>query len=150
MPMHRGLAHSIVTVALLAGATACIAATGPNERAYETSLDRWRSSGLVNYRYKSAISCFCGADFIEPVTITVRNGVVTSVTDRVTGAARSSAGRFSIDSLFALVATEIRERPNRLQVTYDAILRYPRTLTYGTPENDGGGYITADSVVAIP
>jgi hypothetical protein len=58
--------------------------------------------------------------------------------------------RQPIDSIFAAAAREIAVRPGRLQVTYDPILGYPRTLTFGTPENDGGGYIAVDSVRALP
>jgi hypothetical protein len=148
--MRSRLPHALVALLVLATAAACTSATGPSERSLAASRERWRQAGLVNYRYRGSISCFCGGDFVAPVTVTVRNGTVTAVADRATGAARSLNGRTTIDSLFSLVANEIRERPNRLQVTYDAGLGYPRTLTYGTPENDGGGYITADSVVAIP
>ena len=58
--------------------------------------------------------------------------------------------RQSVDSVFLAAATEIMVRPDRLHVTYDVSLGYPRTLTYGTPENDGGGYISVDSVRAVP
>jgi hypothetical protein len=149
MPLTLSTSRSPVLWMLL-GVLACTSATSPDERAFADALARWRGNGPANYSYRSSIGCYCPPDYIAPVTITVRNGVVESVTDRATGAARALAGRTTIDSLFSLVATEIRVRPERLKVTYDATAGYPRSLTYGTPENDGGGYISADSLVAIP
>jgi Family of unknown function (DUF6174) len=137
-----------VSVLSLSAALACSGATEP-ELQFDEALARWRRSGLINYSFRSAVSCFCPVEFTLPMTVTVRNGQVVQVADRATGAARPLTYRASIDSLFAAVAREIRDRPERLQVTYDEALGFPRSLTYGTPENDGGGYIKADSVQAL-
>ncbi|MBI3792459.1 MAG: hypothetical protein HY275_16480 [Gemmatimonadetes bacterium] len=147
--MTAGLARFVLGTTALA-LSACGTVSEPGPLSFADAMARWRATGPANYSYRSAVSCFCLSDFTNPVTITVRAGVVVAVEDRATGAARPTAGRTTIDSLFAVVATEIRDRPQRLQVTYDPVLGYPRSLTYGTPENDGGGFIVADSLVAIP
>jgi hypothetical protein len=49
-----------------------------------------------------------------------------------------------------MVRQELIARPSRLEVEYDPALGYPRRLKYGTPENDGGGFIYLDSVVVAP
>ena len=111
---------------------------------------RWNSAGLSNYRFRSSVSCFCLDQYTRPMRVTVRQGQVTEVVDIATGTARPLAYRQPVDSIFALIRTEIAERPERLQVTYDHSLGFPRRLTYGIRETDGGGDITIDSVQAIP
>lgn len=127
----------------------CTMSTAP-KRDFDSAYRLWRSSGLVNYTFKSTVLCFCGPEYTAPMTVTVRGGAVISVVDRSTGAVRPLNYRQSVDSVFSAAATEIMVRPDRLHVTYDVSLGYPRTLTYGTPENDGGGYISVDSVRAVP
>ena len=111
---------------------------------------RWKKAKLTNYSFISAVSCFCLEDYARPLRVTVRQGRVTAVFDVRTGAARPVSYRQPMDSIFAMVRLEIVERPERLNVSYDEALGFPRTLTYGTPENDGGGTITIDSVLTIP
>jgi Family of unknown function (DUF6174) len=118
--------------------------------ALSKAQSQWRGAGLSSYQFRSSVSCFCGDEYRGPLRVTVRQGRVTAVVDIATGASRPLTYRQPVDSVFGLVRTEIAERPNRLQVTYDPSLGFPKTLTYGTPENDGGGYITIDSVQAIP
>lgn len=137
---------------LLLGAALLFGCAGSTEaeQEFENALGRWRRAGLVNYSYRSTVSCFCASEYIIPMTVTVRNGAVVSVVDRATGASRPLTYRVTIDSLFSTAAEEIRVRPERLQVTYDVALGFPRSLTYGTPENDGGGFIRADSLAVVP
>lgn len=111
---------------------------------------RWNGAGLSNYRFLSSVSCECLYEYSRPLRVTVRQGQVTEVVDIATGTARPLAYRQPVDSIFALIRTEIAERPERLQVTYDHSLGFPRRLTYGIRETDGGGDITIDSVQAIP
>ena len=111
---------------------------------------RWRNANLTNYSFISGVSCECLPDYATRLRVTVRQGRVTVVSDVRTGAARPVTYRQTMDSIFAKVRQEIEERPERLNVVYDATLGFPHTLTYGTPENDGGGTITVDSVLAIP
>ena len=141
-------AYALIVLLSVSG-SACSSSTDA-ERDFEAAFARWHRAGLVNYAFKSTVLCFCGPDLTVPMTVTVRNGVVVSVVDRATGAAKPLTYRTSIDSLFSRTAEEIRVRPGRLMVTYDAALGFPRSLTYGTPENDAGGTITADSVAVVP
>lgn len=141
---------SLALSGVLSLAASACSSQSDAERDFDRAQTRWHRAGLVNYSYKNTVVCFCGPDATVPMTVTVRNGVVVRVVDRVTGATKPLTYRTSIDSLFSQVAEEIRVRPGRLQVTYDAVLGFPRSLTYGTPENDGGGFITADSVAVVP
>ena len=112
--------------------------------------ERWQRAGLTNYSFISSVSCFCSREYVAPMRVTVRQGQVTDVVDIGTGASRPLTYRQPVESIFGLVQVEIRERPERLEVSYDRTLGFPRTLTTGTPENDAGGRITIDSVRAIP
>ena len=107
---------------------------------------RWRSAGLTSYRYVHGVSCFCA--YVGPALVTVRSGQVVQVVSRTDNTEMPVTSRQGIDSLFAFVRQELQRDPAHLVVTYDAALGYPRTVKWGTPENDGGGYISADSVVA--
>ena len=41
--------------------------------------DRWERSGITDYDYMGAWSCFCPQEYLADVAVTVRGGVVTSV-----------------------------------------------------------------------
>ena len=41
--------------------------------------DRWERSGITDYDYTGAWSCFCPQEYLAEVAVTVRGGVVTSV-----------------------------------------------------------------------
>ncbi len=82
--------------------------------------------------------------------VTVRQGRVTAVSDVATGAARPLEYRQPIDSLFALVRTELLERPELLATEFDSKLGFPTLISYGDRAVDGGGVISIAEVVAIP
>ena len=108
---------------------------------------RWRESGFASYRYVSQVSCFCGS--VGFADVTVLNGAVTSVVRRSDGVSEPVRNRQSIDSLFAFVRREIDRQPERLRVSYDATLGFPSEIYWGTPENDGGGFIGSTEVQGL-
>ncbi len=108
---------------------------------------RWRERGLASYRYVSTVSCFCGS--VGAADVTVINGVVTSVVRRSDGVTDVTPSRAPIDSLFSFIRQELERRPERLSVTYDRALGYPRSIQWGTPENDDGGFIGAERLEAL-
>jgi Family of unknown function (DUF6174) len=108
---------------------------------------RWRESGFTSYRYVSRVSCFCAS--IGDADVTVLNGAVISVVRRSDGVSEPTRYRQSIDSLFAFVRREIDRQPERLRVSYDATLGYPLAIYWGTPENDGGGFIGSSEVQGL-
>jgi hypothetical protein len=140
---------------VLLGSTSGACATDPTG-AVPTALSlsaaerRWHDAAMANYSYVGVIGCFCLDEYVGPLRATVRQGRVTEVVDVQTGAARPLTFRKPIDSLFAMVRTEISVRPERLRITFDKRLGYPSSLTYGTPENDGGGTITVSEVSRLP
>ncbi len=148
---HIGRRHLLVRhAALFFGVIAGCSGGTEAEQDFDKALTRWRRAALVNYSFRRTVSCFCVPEYTFPMTVTVRNRAVVSVVDRATGAVRPLNYGLSIDSLFNIAAEEIHLRPERLQVTYDVALGFPRNLTYGTPENDGGGFIRVDSLTVVP
>lgn len=120
------------------------------EVAFERALARWRSAGMSSYSFKSSVICYCPIEYRDPRTVTVRNGAVVAVTNRLTGASESVGSRVSIDSLFILIRSELEARPANPQIEYDAGLGYPRSVKLGMPETDAGSFVFADSVVFLP
>ncbi len=108
---------------------------------------RWRERGFASYRYVSQVSCFCGS--VGFADVTVLNGAVTSVVRRSDGVSEPVRNRQSIDSLFAFIRREIDRQPERLRVAYDPTLGYPLEIYWGTPENDGGGFVGSTEVQGL-
>jgi Family of unknown function (DUF6174) len=115
----------------------------------DSAAQKWQRAGLQSYTFESAVSCYCPLEYIGPHLVTVRGGLIASVVRKSTGAPVPLDFRQPIDSVFAFLRREQATRPQNLTVTYDAVLGYPRTVKYGTPENDAGGFITIDSLREI-
>ncbi|MES3035216.1 MAG: DUF6174 domain-containing protein [Gemmatimonadota bacterium] len=108
---------------------------------------RWRDRGFTSYRFISGIYCFCGS--VGEAEVTVLDGSVVSVVLLADGSSLPTRSRQSVDSLFAFVRRELDRLPERLTVRYDPMLGYPSRIDWGTPENDGGGSITARQVSGL-
>ncbi|MCC7052392.1 MAG: hypothetical protein IT355_03935 [Gemmatimonadaceae bacterium] len=114
---------------------------------FEAAESRWRSAGITSYRYVHSLSCFCVTHGSAEVTVIA--GQVVRVVSREDGADEPVAYRPAVDSLFAFVRQQLRDDPGHLTVAYDPALGYPRQVKWGTPENDAGGFVGADSLVAL-
>jgi hypothetical protein len=112
--------------------------------------EKWKAAAYSNYSFKSTIDCFCRDTYRGPMLVTVRLDRVIAVVDVATGEARPLDDRQPIDSLFAIVRTELRERPDLLTAAFDRKLGFPTLISYGDRAVDGGGVISVSEVVAIP
>jgi hypothetical protein len=126
--------------------TACSDTSEPNE-IFSDAEDRWESASYSSYVFTAERSCFCTEEGRGPVRVTVQNGAVTSVVMIATGAAVQQDVWFTIDGLFDLIREQLQVLPDRVDAEYHSTLGYPTKLTYGTPENDGGGIIFVRDVV---
>ena len=133
-------------LALMFAVTACSDSSEPND-VFANAEDRWEDASYASYTFTAERSCFCTEEGRGPVRITVRNSVVTSVVMISTGAAVDPSVWFTIDGLFDLIREQLDVLPSRLDAEYDATLGYPTKVTYGTPENDGGGIIFVRDLV---
>ena len=82
-------------------------------------------------------------EFATQKTVSVRRGRVVDVRDIDTGVRRPLSYRQPIDSLFALLRREAAS-PWSVEVEFDERLGYPRRISYGRQEVDGGGIIAIE------
>ena len=88
---------------------------------------RWERAGLVNYDYTGAWICFCPADYIATAAVSVRDGVVTSVSSAEPGIRDIPVPeRFiPIADLFKLLQDAIDRGAHGIDVNYDEQYAYP-------------------------
>ena len=119
---------------MLPGVASCSITTATARSGDERDLlrhrQRWASAGIRDYEFEFRRGCFCPTEATEPVRITVRGGVVASVTRTRDGQpAASNVGPWpTVDSLFDDVQRRIDQNAERLEVEYDATFGYPRSI----------------------
>ena len=93
--------------------------------------DRWERSGITDYDYTGAWSCFCPQEYLAEVAVTVRGGVVTSVEfagEEFTVAPPLPERFVPVEELFALLQDAVRRNAARIEVSYDERYGYPTEL----------------------
>ena len=109
----------------------------------------WVALGINDYRFQMQATCFCGGDFIRPVLIEVRGGVVSKVWDLQTTKPIADKRLFpTITTLFDDAIAE-RSRGGRVRVTYNRASGIPVWLEVGTLENDAGVGYRVGGFIAI-
>jgi hypothetical protein len=104
-------------------------------------VQRQRFQDVVgdDYSYTFQLSCFCTPEAVQPVRITVRNGVITSATMLESGAPATppADGFRTVPQLFDRIEAAMRDLEkgvvDDVRVEYDAALGYPREF-YLDPE----------------
>lgn len=89
---------------------------------------KWLSGGIQDYQYTFQWSCYCFDDYVKPVIIFVRSGVVISVRYVDSGAPVDSSNfdRYrTVVSLFDLLQEAIDNRAYYLSISYDPELGFP-------------------------
>jgi hypothetical protein len=119
---------------LLVGLTSC-SITGPSGRTGDElelarNRQRWASARISDYEFDFQRSCFCGPEATQPVHIVVRQNAIVSVVRTSDGQPASSNYTVwpRIDELFLDVQQRLEQHIDRLDVTYDATLGYPRSI----------------------
>ena len=93
--------------------------------------DRWERSGITDYDYTGAWSCFCPQEYLAEVAVTVRGGVVTSVEfagEEFTVAPPLPERFVPVEELFALLQDAVTRNAARIEVSYDERYGYPTEL----------------------
>ena len=93
--------------------------------------DRWEHSGITDYDYTGAWSCFCPQEYLADVAVTVRGGVVTSVAfagEELTVTPPSPERFVPVEELFALLQDAVTRNAARIEVAYDERYGYPAEL----------------------
>ena len=128
--MTRGSVRFVIAAAVLLHQSACGDPTG-TESELESARARWAAQAPAVYSYTLSRVCFCPVEWIGPVTVTVRNGVVESVKYTQTGGDVTplARGNFpAVEGLFAAIDSARANRVARLDVAYDATLGYPTRI----------------------
>lgn len=96
---------------------------------------RWQSSGIDSYEMTVRRVCYCG--FVDPVRITVENGVVVSRTFASTGAPLPATyGDLypDVPGLFAIVEHAATDADD-LETTFDATYGFPSEISIDWEKN---------------
>ena len=89
----------------------------------------WTAQAISRYEFTLLRSCFC-AD-VQPMHVTVHDGVVVSVTPEGSGIAIAEvqwSSYPSIERLFAITAEAIARPAASVNAQYDSVLGYPHTI----------------------
>ena len=143
---------------LLLGITGCSITTptarSDAERDLQRNRQRWAGAGIRDYEFDFRRICFCLTEVTERVHIVVRNDVVTSVVRVRDGQPASTAvGAWPrVNDLFDEIQRRIDEGAERLDVTYDPALGYPRTVAADVilMAADDEYWLTAENLQRLP
>ena len=107
---------------------------GTNLDSVQTALlqgqERWEQSGIADYVYTGAWTCFCPDEYLAETRVTVGGGKVTDVSPTALNIETIPAPeRFvPIEGLFALIQDAITQNAARIEVSYDEVYGYPAEL----------------------
>ena len=96
------------------------------------NLSKWASKSVTDYQYTFRWSCFCTEDFVKPVIISVRNGMINTVVyvDSGNSVDESHFGRYrTVEELFDFIQDAIDEKAYEISVSYDPELGYPTSAS---------------------
>lgn len=119
------LRTTLFALGLVSTVASCGLLTGPSDRdRLEAARARWASHGLhQSYSFDFQRSCFCGyPGALPPTGVEVILGAVAFANDRATGAplgAEALATIPTVEGLFDLIETAIREHAAEVRVRYD-------------------------------
>ncbi len=123
--------HAVAAAFLAASLAACADPAAPGT--LQSNRTKWEAVGPASYTYRLQVTCFCVAEYVQPVHITVQDGAVTAVTSATTGDAlppnEAALFQITIDSLFNWVATAAGGAADAVTAEYDATLGYPRVVS---------------------
>ena len=110
--------------------TPTASAPGSPEAALQQAQARWASSGIADYSYIGAWTCFCPEKYRADTQVTVDGGSVIAVDSADPGFdAIPAPERFvPVEGLFALIQNAIDENASRIEVSYDETHGYPVEL----------------------
>ena len=103
---------------------------GSAQMALQQGQERWEKSGIADYVYTGAWTCFCPEAYLAQTQVTVGGGKVTDVSSAAQNIDTIPAPeRFvPVEALFALIQNAITQGAARVEVSYDATHGYPSKL----------------------
>ena len=119
----------VVLLPLLSGCVIFSSAEGDLQDELDSHRIMWETAGITDYRIRFQRLCLnCSVEFLVPVHITVREGVIEAVTDVDTGQPVDPevTGTYqTIDELFDIIQSAIDQNAAVIDVDYDGVLGYP-------------------------
>ena len=119
----------LVLLPLLSGCVIFSSAHGDLQEELDSHRTMWDVAGITDYRIQFQRLCLnCSVEILVPVHITVRDGVIESVTDVDTGQPVDPevTGTYqTIDELFDFIQRAIDQNAAVIDVAYDGVLGYP-------------------------
>lgn len=104
---------------------ACASPTTPeNDLAYYRTL--WENQHLTDYTFDVSRVCHC--QFVGDVRVTVKDGVITGVTELASEVAREPDTFRTIDGLFDLVQDAYDRDAHEVRVEFDSGRGYPTRI----------------------
>jgi hypothetical protein len=134
---HRSLAlrlriTAVAATALLSSCTLLAPQDQRDRMELEHAWRNWQARGSLNYSYVQKRLCYCSAAFLEPVRVTVQDGVVTGRTYLGTNtqvALQHAATWGTIIDLFEMIENAIAEDVSSLLVSYHPTLGFPTHIS---------------------
>ena len=121
----RSMRYIRLTAALLLAACGGDSTTAPaNHLGEQRAL--WASQGLTDYTFDVVRICYC--QFVADVRVTVKDGVITGVTELASEVARDPELFRTIDGLFDLVQDAYDRDAHEVQVEFDPSRGYPTRI----------------------
>jgi hypothetical protein len=114
-----------LTTVLLLAACGGDSTTAPTNRLDEQRA-LWASQGLADYTFDVRKVCYC--QFVDGVRVTVKDGVITGVTELASEVARDPENFMTIDGLFDLVQDAYDRDAHEVQVEFDPSRGYPTRI----------------------
>jgi hypothetical protein len=122
MHIFEALRYIRLTAVLILAACGGDSTTTPaNPLDEQRSL--WASQDLTDYTFDVSRSCYC--QFVGDVRVTVKDGVITDVTELASEVARDPETFRTIDGLFDLVQDAYDRDAHEVQVEFDPSRGYP-------------------------
>ncbi len=134
--------------ALIAGCAG--SPTSPVTRDVAAARAQWQRSGIRNYEFVSALSCFCAPDYTAAMKVTVQNGLVTAISNAATGAPIPVSYRQPVDSIFANLERQAANDPSLLTAQFDPTYGFPTQASFGSLAADAGYSITLANLRPLP
>jgi hypothetical protein len=102
--------------------------------AIKQSREKWESSKFDHYVFEITMSCFCVTELTQPIVIEVKDGEPVTITyangDEIEKDVRKFfAPHDTLDKVFDLINSAVKEKAERVEVEYDATLGYPTKIT---------------------
>jgi hypothetical protein len=127
--MKAGLAALTAAIALAVPAQAQLPPVIPDpaitngsaQKALDAAKAKWKAKGAASYQMVVRRSCFCPEQYIRPRTVVVRK-------DKIVKAAEEVREIATVPRLFRIVQQAINKKVQNLDVTYDAVRGFPRTI----------------------